>query len=411
MNAVAVGELASPFKVVRPAVLAGPGSALRRLERRTDYVDPFRFESKAHFQSLMFEAHAWGASDVFLQPGLPVTMHVEGRMYALTYRALDDTEIKFLLKEAIGRDTAVTDIIQAKAIDGRYELHDHHALDARGAKIRHAFRVNASPILHHGGTAAQIVMRAIPKEPPHYKSIGLTEEIIQHCTPLNGMVYIAGTTGSGKTTTFAAIIRYILEEDTPISDGNFLTHEQPVEFTYDMIVSRHSIIAQSQIPNQFPTFEKANEAAMRRKPGLLLVGELRDESTIRAANELSQTGHPVFGTVHATSVPAIMRRLISRFPEDERSTAIYDLVESARFAMAQRLVIGVDGKRLAVREYLVFDEQSRDELFELNDMGKVTRAVKKLVDSRGHSFAADADRLLKDGLIDAKTARSVANAG
>lgn len=386
-----------------------PGGLLTRLQRRTGYVDPFRFESKQHFRDVMYEAHIAGASDIFIQPGLPICVEIEGDMYALTTRSLDETEVKFLLKEAVGRDTAITDIISGRAVDGRYELHDPSALDARGAKVRHGFRVNASPILHWAGTAAQIVLRGIPKEPPLYSRIGLTDEIIRFCTPHDGIVYVAGATGSGKTTSFASILRYILENDTPIK-GNLITHEQPVEFTYESIVSRHSIIVQSQIPNQFPTFDKANEAAMRRKPGLIMVGELRDEATIRAANEASLTGHPVFGTVHAKTVAAIMRRLISRFPENERATAIYDLVETARFAMAQRLVKGVDGKRIAVREYLVFDEKVREELSSLTDMGRVTSAVKRLVETRGHSFRAEASRLLAERLIDSETAQDIEKA-
>lgn len=386
-----------------------PGALLPKLAKRTAYTDPFRFDGKQHFRDMVYEAHAQGASDIFIQPGYPICIQIEGDMYALTGRSLDETEIKFLLKEAIGRDTAITDIISGKAVDGRYELHDPTAMDARGAKVRHGFRVNASPILHWGGTAAQMVLRAIPKEPPTYKQIGLTDEIMRYCTPHDGIVYVAGATGSGKTTTFAAIIRFILETDTPIR-GNLITHEQPVEFVYDSIVSRHSIIVQSQIPNQFASFNAANEAAMRRKPSLIMVGELRDEATIRAANEASLTGHPVFGTVHAKSVPAIMRRLISRFPESERASAIYDIVETARFAMAQRLVKGVDGKRVAAREFLVFDERARDELSALTDMGRVTSVVKRLVESRGHSFRAEAQRLLSERLIDAKTARDIENA-
>ncbi|MGK9007559.1 ATPase, T2SS/T4P/T4SS family, partial [Citrobacter europaeus] len=95
---------------------------------------------------------------------------------------------------------------------------------------------------------------------------------------------------------------------------------------FQSIGSRHSIIVQSQIPTHFADFYEANREAMRRKPGLIMIGEMRDEETIRAAIEASLTGHPAFGTVHATNVAAVARRLISRFDVADRATAIYDIV-------------------------------------------------------------------------------------
>jgi len=146
---------------------------------------------------------------------------------------------------------------------------------------------------------------------------------------------------------------------------------------------------------------------MRRAPGLCVIGELRDQETIRAAVELSLTGHPVFGTVHAKDVAAIMRRMISRFPEQERATAIYDLVDTSRFMMAQKLVPTVDGKRTAARSWLRFTEQVRDTLMDLTDMGRVTQRVAEFVREEGHTFAAEADRLLAAGLISESTARDL----
>ena len=120
----------------------------------------------------------------------------------------------------------------------------------------------------------------------------------------HGSFLVSGATGSGKTTTFAAIIRHILENDTPIK-GHILTHEEPIEYRYDKIQSSHSIIVQSQIPDHFPTFHAANREAMRRRPAMVLVGELRDLETIQSAVEIARTGHAIFATVHATDVASI----------------------------------------------------------------------------------------------------------
>lgn len=380
-----------------------PGALLTRLDWKTGYSDPFRFQTPEQFKALMLETLAHDASDILIQPGYPVCIEVNGRLCAITHRGLDDSEVREILILVAGRDTAWTDIVAGRSANPRYELFDPKARDARGDRLRHKYRVNASAISYHGQTSCQIVMRSIPRDPPVYTAVGLTEELVRMACPEDGIVYVAGRTGSGKTTTFASIVRFILENDTPIK-GNFITHEEPIEFNFQSIASKHSIIVQSQIPTHFADFYEANREAMRRKPGGIMIGELRDEETIRAAVEASQTGHPVFGTVHANDVAAVIRRLISRFPEAERATAIYDIVDSARLVVAQTLIPGTSGRRVAAREFLQFDDDVRNALLDLSEMGKVTSTVRELMKDRGWSFAKEAERLLADGSIDQETA-------
>ena len=381
--------------------------SLRAIEPKTGYTDPFRFAHQEQFKALMLEALAQRASDVFVQPMLPVCARISGRMMALSHRAIDDAEVKLILKWAAGRDTALTDILEGKPVNARYELFDPHAKGPSGARIRYGYRVNATPVLCEGAVSAQIVVRTIPDEPPTVEQVGLTEEILRAATPRDGIVYIAGATSSGKTTTFAAILRFILENDTPIQ-GNLITAEEPIEFRFNTVPSAHSIIVQTQVPDMISDFYAFIREAMRRAPKLIMIGELRDQETIRAAVEASLTGHPVFGTVHANGAASVMRRLISRFPENERGTAIYDIVDTARFIMAQRLVRTREGSLTAAREYLVFDEQVRDQLIGLDQMGKVTSAVQELLETRGHSFRKEAARLRSQNVIDERVAGELA---
>lgn len=380
----------------------------KKVPRLTQYADPYRFDSDEYFKAMMHEARSYNASDVFIQPNFPVLMMVSNRLVMLTHRELDETEAKNILRWACGRDNALTDIVSGIPVNARFELFDKTLLDEKGGKIKYGYRVNSSPIMGWGSTAAQTILRAIPSTPPTYQSLGLSDVLVQAATPRDGIVYVAGSTGSGKTTTFSSIIRHILEGDTPIK-GNIITHEEPIEFTYNKIVSEHSVIVQSQVPTHFKTFGDANREAMRRKPALIMIGEMRDEESIRAAVEASLTGHPVFGTVHATNVASVIRRLISRFPRDERATAIFDIIETARLIMAQRLVRGLDDKLLAAREYLVFTDDIRDQLVNVDDMGRVTDAVKQLVVSKGHSFAKEGMRLYEQGLISDEVRLDLAN--
>ncbi len=382
------------------------GALLPKVEVKTGYKDPFRFNHPEQFKALMLESLAHNASDIFIQPELPICVQINGRMTAITHRPVDDGEVKTILKWAADRDTALTDILEGKAVNARYELFDPEKRAASGAKLRYGYRVNAVPVLCAGASSAQIVIRSIPTEPPTAQQIGLTDEILVGATPKTGIVYVAGATGSGKTTSFAAIIRHVLEGDTPIK-GNIVTYEEPIEFRFNMIQSRHSVIVQTQVPNMIPDFYNGIREAMRRKPELIMIGELRDEETIRSAVEASLTGHAVFATVHAINVAAVMRRLISRFPEGERATAIFDIVETSRFIMAQRLVRTRAGGRVAAREFLVFTEEVREQLIGLDQMGKVTQEVKRLVEERGHSFKKEAARLLAAGVIDEDVAREL----
>jgi len=387
-----------------------PGAKLERIKILSDFSEPFRFQKEDHLKGMMLETLMHGVSDIFVQPGLPVCVKKFGRLFAVTRRSLDSNEVLEILKWVCNRDTAATDIISARPINDRYELFDPDRKDARGARVRYAYRVNASPIAHLGGTSCQIVIRAIPDDPPLYTDIGMTQEVVRMAIPRDGIVYVSGSTGEGKSTTMAAILRFILENDTAAA-GNIITHEQPIEFTFTNILSRHSIVVQSAIPDHFKDFYAANGEAMRRTPGLVNIGELRDEQTIRAAIELANTGHPVYGTVHSNDVPAIMRRMISRFPENERASAIFDLVDTARFMMAQRLLPSLQGGRVAARSYLQFTADMRDKLMDLTDMGRVTQAVSMLLQEHGHTFDVEADRLLEAGLIDRKTADTLRRDG
>ncbi len=384
------------------------GELLERITPLTDFKEPHRFEVDSDLKALLLEAQAQGASDIFIQPDMPVVAMIEGHMKALTRRVVDDGEVVTLLTWLSNdRDTARTDILAGHAVNTRYELFDPVRKDARGAKVRYPLRVNASPIQYHSSTSCQIVARTIPQDPPLPEQVGLTPELMSLMTPRDGIIYVVGVTGSGKSTTLASVARYIMENDTPIK-GNIVTAEEPIEFNFGNIHSAHSIITQSQIGLHFKSYPDSNREAVRRKPALIIVGELRDRESIETALEASNTGHPVMGTAHATNVALTARRLISRFPSEERETAIYDIIESTRLIVAQRLVPGVGGRRVAAREYLAFTDEVKDQLVDLTTMGLVSRKLRQLTHEAGHSFAKEGERLLAEGKITAEVARELA---
>jgi len=226
--------------------------------------------------------------------------------------------------------------------------------------------------------------------------MALPQVILDAIAPQEGVVYVTGATGSGKSTLLAAIIRELLE--TADSHRKILTYEAPIEFVFDEIEATSAIISQSEIPRHLPSFAAGVRNALRRKPRLIMVGESRDKETISATLEAALTGHPVYTTLHTTGVAETMRRLVTTYPADERHGRTVDILETIRLGIWQKLVPTVDGKRVALREYLIFDEAVRDKLL-AGDPDKVTSATRKLLLEYGQPMIVDAKEKLKAGII------------
>ena len=389
------------------------GSNLRPIKLVTTWTAPEQFTETSQVRGMLAEVKAQGASEIFIMPGEPIAIMVEGEMFAITYRVMKLNEAQFLLEIITHTPAATARISGGESLNGTTELFEkteegEDIKTVRGLKKYNRYRHNASPCMTPVGSKFQITMRHIPDDPIPYYNLGMTEDEVNEFIYSEGLIVIAGRTGSGKTTTLAAAIRYILEGDTIIK-GNIVTHEEPIEFRYDNILSKHSVVAQSEIGVHFTDFNKANREAMRRFPALILLGELRDSETIMAAVEASQTGHPVFATTHATNIPSIVPRMTSRFPDERKNAAAYDIIEAARLFVAQKLVKNIKtGKRFAVREKLVLTAELRQVLLDIISteseiaMIKEIRRIMMDGDYDSINFKSQADVFLADGIIDSK---------
>jgi defect-in-organelle-trafficking protein DotB len=219
------------------------------------------------------------------------------------------------------------------------------------------------------------------------------------------VVYVTGATGSGKSTLLSSIIRDITEDKE--SHRKVLTYESPIEFVYDNVEKASAIVSQSEIPRHLPSFAAGVRNALRRKPRLILVGEARDSETISAVMEAAMTGHPVYTTLHSNGVAETMRRLVITFPAEERQGRTIDIIETVRLIISQRLAPTIDGKRVALREYLVFDEKIRDILLE-TDILNITNVVRRLVREFGRTIEADAKEKFEQGFISERQYKVIA---
>jgi len=196
------------------------------------------------------------------------------------------------------------------------------------------------------------------------------------------------------------MIRSMAEEEE--AHRKILTYESPIEFVYDNINAPSCVISQSEIPKHLPSFAAGVRNALRRKPRLILVGESRDYETINACLDAALTGHPVYTTVHSNGVAETMRRLVGSFPKEERRGKTIDILETMRLIIWQKLVPTVDGKRTALREYLIFDHDVRDELLNY-DPTEVTIKTREILERQGITMSRDAKSKLDQGIISQDT--------
>jgi defect-in-organelle-trafficking protein DotB len=353
--------------------------------------EPPRFTPQ-YMDSMLEFATGMQASDITIQSGTPIMAEIFGRLVQITSRQMSNTEVSEMINSIYGPN-ATTQLLSGRDIDTHYEFRP-----TRGERFR--FRVNATSCMVDGHDAIQITLRTIPTTPPKLSSMNLPPKILEAIAPQEGIIFVTGATGSGKSTLLASIIRELIEGED--SNRKVLTYESPIEFVYDEIKTISAVVSQSEIPRHIPNFADGVRNALRRKPRLIMVGECRDSDTISAALEAALTGHPVYTTLHTSGVAETMRRLVTSFDKEERLGRTIDILETIRLCIWQKLVPTVDGKRVALREYLVFDEKIRDMLLETNP-DEITASTRKLVREYGQTMYKEAKEKFDEGVISERT--------
>ncbi len=349
--------------------------------------EPLRFSGN-DLNNLLEHCQKFNVSDITIQTNEPVIAEIYGRLMQVTRRKLNNIEVGDILNSIYGAN-GTTRILSGEDIDSNYEF--------KANRIeRYRYRVNATGCLVEGHSGIQITLRTIPTDPPILSDLGLQDEIIKDISPEDGVIYVTGATGSGKSTLLAAIIRYIAEK--PDANKKILTYESPIEFVYDNLDVVSAVISQSEIPKHLPSFAAGVRNALRRKPRLILVGESRDYETINAVLEAAMTGHPVYTTLHSNGVSETMRRLVGSFGPDERRGKTIDIIETLRMIIWQKLVPSIDGKQIALREYLIFDDSIRDHLLKFEPT-EVTKATREIVVEKNLTLLDDAKKYYEQGRL------------
>lgn len=365
---------------------------------KKDYTypnEPTRFSGQ-NFNDLLVFCSKNDASDITIQTDEPVVAEIYGRLKKVTKRKLSNNEVGEVINSIYGAN-ATAQLLSGKDIDTHYEIRPTRA-------ERFRYRINATSCMVEGHNAIQITARSIPNEPPDLATLDLPQVILEAIAPSQGIVYVTGATGSGKSTLLASIIRDIISKED--ANRKVVTYEAPIEFVFDSVIKPSSIVSQAEIPRHLPSFADGVRNALRRKPGLILVGESRDQETIAASLEAAMTGHPVYTTLHSNGVAETVRRLVTSFPPGERHGRTIDILETIRLVIWQQLAPTVDGKRVALREYLVFDENVRDQLL-AGDLDAATNNTRNMLKKYGRTMDVDAKEKFEQGIITERTYRLI----
>jgi defect-in-organelle-trafficking protein DotB len=356
---------------------------------------PPRLESEDVKRVLLHAANI-DASDIIMRTNAPIMVQRYAQYYPLTTRALTDIEVGLIVNDIYGANG--TSILKG----GEEIDRSHDIWPERNKRVR--FRMNATSCVTGGTTGIEITLRVIVSTPPKWEDLGIEKEIEDAIAPAQGMVLITGETGSGKSTLLASNIRRILED--PVNNRRIITYEKPIEYVYDDIDCALPLITQTEIGRNIREFDAGIVNAMRRNPSIILIGESRDKMTMDQSIVAANTGHLLYTTIHSNGVSSTMRRMVNLFPEGERDAKMVDILESLRLVVTQRLLETVDGKRCAVREYLVFDQDVKNILYE-TPMEKIPVVTRRLVHERGQSLLKATGKRLEEGRITEETYRMI----
>jgi twitching motility protein PilT len=332
-----------------------------------------------------------GISDLNLSVGKPPQVEIEGQLRPVPYAGIERLapyHVELVAMRLLrGKRDLTERLLRTGSVDLSYSLPQ---------KTR--FRVN---VFSQRGSYS-VVLRVIPNKIPTVEELGLPAQLNEITEERNGIVLVTGPTGSGKSTTLAALINKMNREKSI----HVITIEDPIEYLYP---SLRATINQREVGGDTENFALALRAALRQAPKVILVGEMRDVETISTALEASETGHLVLSTLHTIDASKTIDRIVGVFPKNEERQIRTRFSQSFKWIVSQRLVPRKAGGRVAVCEILRGTSRTRDYIREGEKEGKsLLDAMEDGALEGMQTFDAELKRLIETGVLDEETAISYA---
>lgn len=323
-----------------------------------------------------------GASDVHIKSNKPAYLRLSGRLESVEMDPIPPEDVREFIEQSVP-DQFFGDWSRDRQVDYSYRV----------VNIGR-FRVNG--FLQRG--LPSVVMRHVSDHPPTFEDLNIDGETLRMlCKEKNGIVILCGATGSGKSSTLAAMINHINKN----YDKHIVTLEDPIEYTY---TDMKSIINQREVGIDCPNFAAGMKAVLRQDPDVILVGEMRDRNTFETALQAAETGHLVFGTLHASNAQQAVQRLFEFFPEERRIALQRQVASTLRATITQKLVPALEGGgRFPVSESMIVDSLASKTIMDGN-FEKLEAVVEANEDNGSKTFNQDLYRLVKDGKITKESA-------
>ncbi|CAA6692974.1 MULTISPECIES: type IV pilus twitching motility protein PilT [unclassified Lentimonas] len=318
-----------------------------------------------------------GASDVHIKSNKPAFLRLSGRLELVEMDPIAPDEVREFIEQTVPAE--FYDIwVKNRQVDYSYNSPNVGR-----------FRVNG--FLQRG--LPSIVMRHVSDHPPTFGALNLDgTTLAQLCSAKNGIVLLCGATGSGKSSTLAAMLNHINHS----YDRHIVTLEDPIEYTYTDV---KSIINQREIGIDCPSFAQGMRSVLRQDPDVILIGEMRDRDTFETALQASETGHLVFATLHASNAQQAVQRLFEFFPEERRLSLQRQLSGVLLATITQKLLPALEGGgRMPVSEAFVLDALARKTIQD-GQFEKIEAVIEASEDNGSKTFNQDLFRLVKGGLI------------
>jgi twitching motility protein PilT len=345
--------------------------------------------SKETFLNLVKSASLSGVSDIHLRTDEKPCFRLRGDLVQVKAEPLSNEDLKMICHLMIKDDEVISKIDSIKEHDGSFS-------------VPNVCRVRYNLMRYQGKMG--LILRLISDKIPTTEDLKLPSVINKIAGANAGLVLVTGATGSGKSSTLAAMINFI----NRTSAVHILTLEDPVEYVHKPIKSR---ITQREIGQDTSDFSSALRSALRQDPDIILIGEMRDAETISIALKAAETGHLVFGTVHTTDALSTIGRLISMFPPEEQSVVRTRIADNIHATISQRLLKTTDGKgRVAAQEIMINNPGIKESILDPAKTKEIYMYIEKGKNSSGaQSFDQHITKLYKDGLITLEEAKSNAS--
>ena len=332
--------------------------------------------AKKYLYGLLSKMQEEGGSDLFITAGAPPSMRLHGKITPITDKKLTPQQ-SMALAISVMEDKEQTEFQSTRECNFAISVPDV----AR-------FRVNA--FVQRG--SAGMVIRIIGFEVPSFEKLALPEVLKDVAMTTRGLVIFVGGTGSGKSTSLAALIDYRNEN----SQGHIITIEDPVEFVHK---HKGCLVTQREVGTDTEGFEIALKNTLRQAPDVILIGEIRDEHTMEHAIAFAETGHLCLATLHANNTNQAMDRIINFFPEERRNQLLLDLSLNLKSVISQRLLAtpGGDGRRAAVE--ILLNTPLMGELIKKGEIHEMKELVKKSREQGMITFDEAIFELIKSGQV------------